>query len=761
MHRLSSLLVFLLAILFVFFSICATSPPAVKTGFIPDSAFSAKRAYTHLLQIAGTPHSTGTPENVRVREYIAAECKQLGFNVEIQNATSVFNRKGIIHAANVYNVIADKKGRHHSKSVMLMAHYDSQLNTPGAGDDGGGVAAMLEAARALQKSGTLQNDLILLFTDGEEIGLAGANAFLKESPLAKGIGLVINFEGRGNTGPGSMFEVNDKNGWVINEYAKSVAHPFANSLGYEIYKKLPNYTDFTLFKNAGITGLNNAYIDGFANYHSPNDKPENLDLRSLQQNGDNMVSLVKHFGNLNITETKATDVSYFNVIGNWFVHYNASFNLVVVVLVNLLFIVLLVWIFKSKKIRTGGFIIGTLLFPVVLIIIYFASNYLLKFTLSLYPMYSHFDENNSYNCAWYFLAMSAMAVTIFSFSYYLASKKMRADSLLSGILFIVVMLMNGMQYAIPSASYLLFIPLLFIIAFRLFVLSRKANEGKSDLQINFLNLASVLPAICLVAPILYFTFIAFALGSTMPFVVVGVGICAGLLFPVFYACLKANGYLIPVIAVGCFLGAMLGGHFTSGYSQKYPLPSSIRYILDADSSKAKWVSDFVATDKWSAGFFNGGINHSGVSRYRGMLTGAAPVLSILPPSVSIVKDTLENGIRKLTLLFNSARQNASFLNISIADSNKVKIDSINKQQVDTAQNGDASFFRTLVFTGVPLNGVEVAFEMGIDKKLNIIVYDRSIGLPSIPGVNTTYPEDIIPAQNSNSNTLQVRKHYVF
>ncbi len=761
MRRFSSLLIFLLAVLFVFFSIRATSPPAVKTGVIPDSAFSVKRAYGHLLQIAGTPHSTGTPENVRVREYIAATCRQLGFNVEIQNATSVISRKGVIRAGNIYNVIAVKKGLQNSKAVMLMAHYDSQLNTPGAGDDGAGVAAMLEATRALQNTGPLQNDLILLFTDGEEIGLAGANAFLKESPLAKGVGLVINFEGRGNAGPASMFEVNDKNGWVMEEYAKSVVHPFANSLGYEIYKKLPNYTDFTLFKNAGIAGLNNAYIDGFVNYHSPNDKPENLDLRSLQQNGDNIVSLVKHFGNLNIIETKAADVSYFNVIGNWFVHYKSSWNLVFVVLVNLLFIVLLVWVFKSKSIRIGGFITGTLLFPLVLAIIYFASKYLLKFTLSRYPMYTHFDENNSYNCAWYFLAMSAMAVLVFSFSYYLAAKKMRADSLLSGILLILVMLMNGMQYAIPSASYLLFIPLLFIIAFRLFILSRKSDAEKSVVQINFLNLASVLPAICLVAPILYFTFIAFALGSTMPFVVVGVGICAGLLFPVFYPCLKTNGYLIPIIAFGCFVGAMAGGHVTSGYSQKHPLPSSIRYVLDADSSKAKWVSDFAATDKWSAGFFKEGINHSGVSRHRGMLMGDAPVVSLLPPSVSIIKDTLENGIRKLTLHFNSSRENASFLNISIADSNKVKIDSINQQQVETAQNGDASFFRAMTFTGVPLNGVEVVFEIGIDKKLNLIVSDRSIGLPSIPGVNTTYPEDIIPAQNSNSNTLQVRRHYVF
>ena len=249
----SVLLVFI-TVLLVYVSIRSTYPSAPRSGAISDSAFSVKRAFNYLKEISKTPHATGSADNARVRSYIIAACKQYGFDVQIQHAMPISERHQTIRVGNIYNIIASKKGTQNTKAVVLMAHYDSEPTTQGAGDDGAAVAAILETARGLQHAAPLKNDLVLLFTDGEEIGLLGAQAFVKENPLVKEIGLVINFEGRGNSGPSNMFEVNDKNGWVVSEYAKAAPYPFANSLGYEVYKKLPNITDFTHFKNAGITG---------------------------------------------------------------------------------------------------------------------------------------------------------------------------------------------------------------------------------------------------------------------------------------------------------------------------------------------------------------------------------------------------------------------------------------------------------------------------------------------------------------------------
>ena len=71
---------------------------------------------------------------------------------------------------------------------------------------------MLETLRALKSSPPLKNDTVFLFTDGEEVGLLGATAFVKEHPWAKDIGVALNFEARGSSGPSFMFETSDGNG---------------------------------------------------------------------------------------------------------------------------------------------------------------------------------------------------------------------------------------------------------------------------------------------------------------------------------------------------------------------------------------------------------------------------------------------------------------------------------------------------------------------------------------------------------------------
>src|SRR5690606_2604779 len=56
-------------------------------------------------------------------------------------------------------------------AVALMAHYDTVPLSPGAADDSAGVAAVLEAVRALRARGPAERTLVVLLTDAEEIGL--------------------------------------------------------------------------------------------------------------------------------------------------------------------------------------------------------------------------------------------------------------------------------------------------------------------------------------------------------------------------------------------------------------------------------------------------------------------------------------------------------------------------------------------------------------------------------------------------------------
>lgn len=137
-----------------------------------------------------------------------------------------------------------------------MAHYDSAPHSfsHGASDDASGVATIIESVRAfLHNKSAHKNDIIILFSDAEEVGLNGAALFVTQHQWAKNIGLVLNFEARGSSGPSYMLmETNQGNAKMADAFkAANATYPVSNSLMYSVYKMLPNDTDLTVFREAG------------------------------------------------------------------------------------------------------------------------------------------------------------------------------------------------------------------------------------------------------------------------------------------------------------------------------------------------------------------------------------------------------------------------------------------------------------------------------------------------------------------------------
>ncbi|WP_435018617.1 M28 family peptidase [Tundrisphaera sp. TA3] len=297
-------------------SVQLQGPPAVEPATAPADRFSAERAMTHVDAIAARPHPMGSPEAASVRNYLRAELQSLGLEVRTQTDDKIPGE----------NLIAVRPGsRPGGKAVMLAAHSDSVTEGPGAGDDAAGVAAILEAVRALGSGPPIANDLIVLLTDGEERGLLGAQVFAKDQAWVDRVGLVLNFEGRGNRGPSYMFETSEGNGRLIREFARAAPHPMATSLAYAVYQRMPNSTDLTIFKEHGLPGLNFAFVDGVEHYHRPTDTPANLDRRSLQHHGSYALALARHFGNLDLGGfAPEPDAIYFHAFGPHLVVYPAS-----------------------------------------------------------------------------------------------------------------------------------------------------------------------------------------------------------------------------------------------------------------------------------------------------------------------------------------------------------------------------------------------------------------------------------------------------
>ena len=178
--------------------------------------------------------------------------------------------------------------------MLLAAHYDSVPAGPGAGDDGVGVASVLEIARVLKQQPARRHPIILLIDEGEEAGLLGARLFVSRStPRRSTIKAAVNLDARGDSGPSLMFETGPATDWALRMFAAAATRPMSNSIYYFVYKLLPNDTDFTVFKAAGYEGLNFALIGDVERYHTPQDRFENLDLGSLQHQGQNALSMVQ------------------------------------------------------------------------------------------------------------------------------------------------------------------------------------------------------------------------------------------------------------------------------------------------------------------------------------------------------------------------------------------------------------------------------------------------------------------------------------
>ena len=276
-----------LLVVAAWFSSSFRTAPAPVPASAPDSVFSSARAMTHLVRIASDAHPPGSPAHGRVREYLLEQLRGLGHEPTVQTTTSFTGGGFAPRAATIRNVVARIPGSDPGgRAVLVTAHYDSREIARGAGDDGSGVITILEGLRALGERGQLGNDLIVLLTDAEEVGLLGARAFVDEHPWMDDVALVVSIEMRGGGGPSMMFETGAENGWVIEALRQADPYPSANSVGYEIYQRMPNDTDFSPFKEAGTQGLNFAGLGRAHVYHQVYDTPENFDERTLQHHGD-------------------------------------------------------------------------------------------------------------------------------------------------------------------------------------------------------------------------------------------------------------------------------------------------------------------------------------------------------------------------------------------------------------------------------------------------------------------------------------------
>ena len=267
-------------------SVWRFAPPAPIAATAPTERFSAERAATvlHTLLDEVASHPTGSAANDEVRSRIRERFAELGYTATEES------RVACAHGScmQVTNVFAQLDGG--EDVVLVAAHYDSVGAGPGASDDGIGVAVVLEVARAMRGQRP-HNTVVFLLTDGEEMGLLGADHFM-HSPLGDRVKAIVNVDNRGTSGPSLMFETAGPTSELV-PLLREVPRPLTSSLFGGVYELLPNDTDFTLFRSRGAVGFNFAVIGDVAHYHTDRDNLQNASPASIQHHGDNILGLTR------------------------------------------------------------------------------------------------------------------------------------------------------------------------------------------------------------------------------------------------------------------------------------------------------------------------------------------------------------------------------------------------------------------------------------------------------------------------------------
>lgn len=720
-----------IVIVSVYWSFKALLPNGISQLDTDKTQFSTERALTHLKVISQNPHYTANKAHETVRNYIMKELQELGLEPHLQEGYSL-SRWG--NLTKPVNIVARIKGREVGKALMLLSHYDSNPHSSlGASDAGSGVVTILEGVRAFLEQGkTPKNDIIILITDAEELGLNGADLFVNKHPWANDVGLVLNFEARGSGGPSYMLiETNNGNANLIKGFtAANPKFPVANSLVYSIYKMLPNDTDLTVFRRDGdINGFNFAFIDDHYDYHSALDNYERLDRASLEHQGSYLMPLLSYFSEADLnTLNSSNDDVYFNVPVFKLVHYPFGWIVPMLVLALVIFVFLLFYGKRKRKLFYKEIYKGTWAFVLALLASGLIGYFGWQFIKAIYPQYNEILHGFTYNGYFYIGCFVWLTLGISFYVYHKVYKAVNTASLLIAPITFWLILCILAAYKLPGASFFI-VPVYFALLC-LFILIK---QRKPKLTLMALL---CMPVLLIMSP--FVKMFPVGLGLKILFVssIVTVMIFS-LTLPVFGFFKHKNrwSYLFFFLALVTFVIA----HFNSRFTIDSPKPNSLVYILDTDSQTAQWATYDTLLDGWTKNYLGDtpdvvAKNNTFGSKYGTgfSFTKPAPVKDIKAPLVHIYHDTIIGNSRhfKISVMPNRAIDRMEVFADSTNIFENFRINGIDAYK----KEGDSLVFtkrrggRLFAYFVVDNESLEMSITVPKDQKTKLKLFEASFDL---------------------------------
>ena len=741
----SILLIFLTCL----FALKRIMPRAIVNDSVPPQEFSSARALDHLKIISEKPHFVSSSAHEEVREYLVAQLEKLGLEVEIQEAEVLGqkNRAG----TKVRNILARIEGSEPGKALMLLSHYDSEVSTSfGASDAGSGVVVILESLRAFLEQGTSQkNDIIILISDAEELGLLGGQAFVDKHPWSKDVGLVLNFEARGSGGPCLMFvETNEGNEKLIQAFNEvNTSRPFSNSLFYSIYKLLPNDTDLTVFrKNANVQGYNFAFIDDHFDYHTAQDNYERLDRNTMQHLASYLVPALAHFSMTDLNDLSAdSDLVFFNFPGAGLISYPFSWVLPMCIIGLLAFLLAVVWGLKKQVLSLKDMAIGFAPLLIALSVIGLGSFYGWKLLLKIHPGYREIFHGFTYNGHLYIIGFVSLSLwfTVWLYQRYL--KKRSAVNLFFAPLSAWIMINLAIAAYLPGAGFFIIPFLTGVGVFCLFILQPKDSTKKV-----IVSTLITLPALLIVVPLIELFPIALGLQMTLIATLIA-SLLLLLLMPIWssFAGLKNLNKLFLITAILVFASAS----YTAGFNEDSKRPDSVLYLRDESTSNGYWGSRDLQTDEFTRQFLGenpeqGDITDkvfqdAGISNFN--FHNSASPIQLEPSLVKILSDTVISDQRHLRVSIRPIRA-INRMDIRLNKDTRVLSLEVQKEKAVKKENtpflvsdkGGRRLFR--YYFSDPGEPLEFSYVIPAEDDPSLFLFELTYDFQNLPEIKKIKPE---------------------
>ncbi len=738
-------------------------PPAPLAATAPATLFSGERAMVHVKEMAQRPHPIGSADAARVRAYVLAELGKLGVPAEVQEATGVGTRYQAV--GRIHNVIARMPGTTPGGPVvMLMAHTDGVPAGPAAGDDASGSSVLLETLRALRAGPPLKHDVIALFTDGEEAGLLGAAAFVREHRWAKDVAAALNFEARGTTGRAFMFETGAGN-LDLARVLRTAPDVSATSLMVTVYRTLPNDTDLSEIAQLGQPALNFAFADGVQRYHTTQDNVAQLNPGSIQHEGAQALAITRALANGPLPRPKTGDAVFFDFPVLGLVLYPESAARPLAIVSAVFVVIALIAIRRRERRWIRDLILGFLATVIATALsggaVYLAGLGLTRLhaTLSGAPGYSGV----------YALAIALLAITITVGCWALMRRWGSAPGTFAGTLVVWSVLTLLVTWKAPGASFLFVWPLLAATIAALLA-------ARQDMISAVALWTATIVAAALLVPVVY------SIGLILLGLTTGGGVVMGVLIPLlalllaphFDAVTRERRWRATLTLFAATILCFLIGAATVRPSLRHPVPSLIAYVADADAGDAWLVApaSLAKAGSWGASalgstslLMNPAEKRAGGDPPAWLTTvfgqelrtrvRSAPRIPITAPTATITADSTTVRGRTLTLRIVSA-SGTGYLEIRAAEG-KVLAAAVDGRAIDSSRYRRVLTKWDLEYDAPPDSGFALELTIPRDTKATLELITHTAGIGALPGIDLpSRPDDVVPVQ-SGDETMVYRR----